>query len=406
MKKIKIAYYTVVDPLDKRSWSGIPYYLGQALQKHNCEVHFLGPVEVPALLNKFFRAVAKLNRILFNSEYFVKHSLLWGWYASRILKTRMKEHNYDCICAPGATTELAFLKTNTPVIYAMDATFNLISNYYLEDYKNISRLSKWEGDYLERKALGKSFLTIYSSRWAADSAVNDYGYNRNNIFITPLGANMDFVPPKDGIFKKQKNETLTLLYLAVEWERKGGYIAFETSLYLNNIYGIKTKLVVCGCEPPEEFNHPYMEVIPFLNKNIPEQSKRFVDLLSTTHFLVLPTRADCSLIVACEANAYGIPVITTDTGGVADVVKNGVNGYCLPYNAKSDAYAKTIAELYADKDKYNEMVSTCRQEYEENLNWDKWAEHFIELYNTRLAKQTKAFIKSYTEDKSANILYA
>lgn len=408
MKRIKIAFYTVVDPLDKRSWSGIPYYLGKALQKHGCKVDFLGPVPMPAFLDKFFRAIAKLTRLLFDAEYYVKHSLLWGWYAAGVIRKRMKGQTYDCIIAPGAPTELAFLKkTSVPVVYAMDATFNLLSNYYLEDYKKICSLSRWEGNYLERKALQKSALTIYASHWAANSAVSDYNYNRDNIFITPLGANMDFVPSGDIIYKKQENETLTLLYLAVDWERKGGAIAFETSLYLNNVYGIKTKLVVCGCVPPEGFNHPYMEVIPFLNKNIPEDHQQFVNLLSSTHFLILPTRADCSLIVACESNAYGIPVITTDTGGVSDVVKNGVNGYCLSYEAKSSEYARIISEIYSDKPRYNKLISECRMRFEECLNWDVWTKHFLNLYNARLAHKTETMDVQETAYKSGvNILYA
>ena len=43
-----------------------------------------------------------------------------------------------------------------------------------------------------------------------------------------------------------------------------------------------------------------------------------------------------------EANSYGVPVITTDTGGVADVVHEGVNGHLLPIDARADAYADLL----------------------------------------------------------------
>jgi hypothetical protein len=32
--RLRIAYLTQQDPLDKRSWSGSLYYMGQALQQH------------------------------------------------------------------------------------------------------------------------------------------------------------------------------------------------------------------------------------------------------------------------------------------------------------------------------------------------------------------------------------
>lgn len=382
MKKIRIAYFTIVDPLDKRSWSGIPYYVGKALMNHGCELDFLGPVEIPDLLNKTYCAFIKLNRLIFKKDYFVKHSLFWGWYAAKVLQKRMKGKTYDFIFAPAATAELPFLKTHLPVFYVGDSTFKLMSNFYLNEYGNISRLSKWEGDYLEKKSLEKSAHTIFTSHWAANSAMKDYNYSKSKIFITPFGANMDFIPSKEIIYKKLNNTKLTLLFLAVDWKRKGGAIAFETLKYLNNNLCLNAKLIVCGCVPPKEFTDPNMEVIPFINKNIPEQHERFVELLSTSHFLVLPTRADCSLIVGCEANAYGMPVITTDTGGVSEVVKNDVNGYCLPYDAQSNEYASKIAALWNNKDEYIKMVSSSRQRFEEVLNWDVWANHIIEWYNT------------------------
>lgn len=380
MSKLKVAYFTIVDPLDKRSWSGIPYYLGKALQNHDCEFDFLGPVKIPSVLNKTYRAFIKLNRLIFKKEYFIKHSLFWGWYAARILEKRMKGKTYDFIFAPAATAELAFLKTNIHVLHVGDSTFKLMSNFYLNEYENISRLSRWEGNYLEKKALQKSNHTIFTSHWAANSAMKDYNYDQNKIFITPFGANMDFIPGKEIIFKKIENKKLTLLFLAVDWNRKGGSIAFETLKYLNNDLGLNAKLIVCGCVPPKEFTDPNMEVIPFINKNIPEQHNRFVELLSTSHFLILPTRADCSLIVGCESNAYGMPVVTTDTGGVSEVVKNDVNGYCLPLNAQPKEYALKIAALWKNKDEYTKMITRSRNRFEDVLNWDVWATYIINWY--------------------------
>lgn len=378
-KKVRIAYYSVNDPLDKRSWSGITYYLGQSLQRNIGEVDFLGPVKFPAWLEKTLRGVAKFTRIFFGREYYTKYSFLQNWYSTRYLTRKMKGKEYDFICGPASCPALARLKTDLPVIHVHDATFKLLSNYYKE-FEKASRISKWEGEVLERKALGKSSFIVYSSHWAANSAMQDYQIPQDRLFVTPLGANMDFAPGRDIIFNKEKNGELTLLYLAVEWERKGGRIAFDALKHLHEVCGIKARLIVCGCIPPASISHPYMEVIPFLNKNKPEDHARFVQLLSTIHFLILPTRADCSLLVACESNAYGVPAISTNTGGVSDVVKDGINGYCLSYEAGGDQYANLIAELYQDKERYHNLIASSRKRYEEELNWDKWAERFREIY--------------------------
>jgi glycosyltransferase involved in cell wall biosynthesis len=379
-KRLRIAYYCVNDPLDKRSWSGITYYLGKALQRNVGDVDFLGPVLPSKWVDKTLRAVAKAVRMLSGEEYNVKHSFLNGWDAARQLRKKMRGKQYDCIVAPAASTELAFLKTDLPVIYTSDVTFKLISRYYKWDYEKIPAFSHWEGNKIEKKALHNSDGVILSSHWAARSAIKDYGYPAERIVVRPLGANIDFVPPAGHIFDKENNKQLTLLYLAVEWERKGGAVAFEALKELHAM-GVEAKLIVCGCIPPASFSHTHMQVIPFLNKNVKQDHDLFIELLSTVHFLLLPTRADCSLIVACEANSYGVPAITTDVGGVSDAVVEGINGYCLPLEAPGKAYAEKILEVYQNKELYHRLIRSSRQRYEEVLNWDKWAEDFRQLYD-------------------------
>jgi glycosyltransferase involved in cell wall biosynthesis len=382
-KKLRIAFLSVNDPLDRRSWSGTTYYIGQTLKNRVGDVHFLGPVKIPRWLDKVLRAIAKSNRILFRREYAVKYSLLLSWYTSRQLKKRMKGREYDCIVAPAASTELSYFRTRLPVIYISDTTFLLISNYYAREFRDLLPFSRWEGNQLEKRSLRKSSLIIYSSQWAARSAVADYGVPEDKLLVMPLGANMDNVPERAVIFEKEKNETLTLLYLAVEWERKGGPIVFDAFRYLRDS-GVPVRLIVCGCIPPADFSDPGMEVIPFLNKNETEDRRRFDGVLSSAHFLVLPTRADCSLLVACEANAFGMPAITTDTGGVADVVLDGINGFCLPYEAEGKEYGVLIRDLFADREGYRRLVLSSRQRFEDRLNWDKWAEGFKTAYRERI----------------------
>ena len=86
------------------------------------------------------------------------------------------------------------------------------------------------------------------------------------------------------------------------------------------------------------------------------------------------------MLAAAEANAYGVPAITTETGGVPEVVKDGINGYCLPYSANGNTYAALISELFIDESRYRELIFTSRQHFEKNLNWSKWAEGFRELF--------------------------
>jgi glycosyltransferase involved in cell wall biosynthesis len=377
-RRYKIAYYSINDPIDKRSWSGITFYLGQTLKRNVGEVHFLGPVKIPWILDKTFRVLQKATRFLFNTEWIPKYSLLKNIYAAWNLKRKMNGHQYDFLVAPAAASELAYLNTKVPIIYFGDATYKRYSETYEKEFRNLNLFSKWEGNHLEKRALKKSALVIFSSHWAARSAVMDYDVKPDKIEIIHMGANIEKVPDSEIIYKKEQNNILTLLFLSVDWDRKGGAIAFDTLQQLYNT-GIKVKLVVCGCIPPAEYVHPCMEIIPFLNKNEAKDLERLDDILSSVHFLILPTRADCTPLVNCESNAYGVPVITTNVGGISDAVKDDVNGYCLPLEAGALEYATLIANLFSNKEKYHQLIKSSRERFDEELNWDKFAENFYKV---------------------------
>ena len=90
----------------------------------------------------------------------------------------------------------------------------------------------------------------------------------------------------------------------------------------------------------------------------------------------MPSRQECAAIAFCDANHFGLPVITTNTGGITSFVKNGVNGYTLSVTSKSEEYAKLIFEIYNDETRYQNLCEVSRQFYEEKLNWKVWAMEF------------------------------
>src|SRR4028119_2142189 len=140
----RIAYYTINDPMDKRSWSGLTYFIGQTLQKNIGDVHFLGPVKIPWLLDKTFRGIQKFTRFVFKTEYIPKYSFLKNMYASRVLKKKMRGRQYDFLFAPAAASELGCLNTNLPIIYFGDATYKLYSETYEKEFRNLNSVSRLE----------------------------------------------------------------------------------------------------------------------------------------------------------------------------------------------------------------------------------------------------------------------
>ena len=147
------------------------------------------------------------------------------------------------------------------------------------------------------------------------------------------------------------------------------------------------ELIVCGCIPPRGVVHPRMKIIPYLDKNHEGQRKRLEELYAQSDFFLLPTRNECFGIAMCEANAFGLPVITTETGGVSGVIRDGENGFLLPYEARGDVYAERIARVYRDVYEYRYLVKGSRAAYEERLNWDVWGKAMKEVLFERVVRK-------------------
>jgi glycosyltransferase involved in cell wall biosynthesis len=350
-RRPRIAYFSVNDPQDRRAWSGISYYMVSALQTHCGDVTVIRPSS-GSPRPKVYRRITRS----------IRYGLSGG--------PRLRPAEYDVIFAPQSAPALAFLRgVDKPIVFVSDSTWNLYHNYYRHSYQ--APWKSWGREILERIALRKSSLLLYPSEWAARSALLDYGINPEKIRVIPFGANIDNVPPADRLPQKDISQHCNLLFVGVDWERKGGAIAVEALHELCRL-GINAKLTICGCVPPRDFLHNRVTVIPSLDKRKPEDRKKLNQLFEHAHFLLVPTRADCFGIVFCEGNAYGVPAITTDTGGVSGVVKSGINGYMLPVTAAGVDYGHVICDLYRDNDAYHALVHSSRRLYDELLNWDVW----------------------------------
>jgi len=381
----KIGFLTISDARNPRSWSGTYYFMGEALQRNVGDIVYLGPIETRlAIVGKLLNL---LSVKLFGKKYDYSRS---SWYARRVsilACRRIAAQHLDCIVAPAAASALAFLKrSEIPLVFVADTTFALINNYY-DTFSNYLSISVNDGHRLARLAMQRADIVTFPSQWAANSARNDYGIDQDKLHVIPFGANLESIPLKDVALQRRRSGECRLLFLGVDWERKGGDIAFETLLSLEEKYGIRANLTVCGCHLPEGVEHERLTSVGFLDKRVPAQAEQLSQLFIETDYLLLPTRKECFGVVFCEASAYGVPSISTDTGGVAGVVAEGRNGFLLPEAARGDEYARVIAGIEVDDKNYSLLCRSSRLEYDNRINWDVWARHIQSLLDELKGKR-------------------
>ncbi len=376
---LKIAYLSSENPTNKKVWSGTHYSIYKQLSTFG-EVTILGPYE-PKLRLLLAKFVNQFYLKVLGKRYSYRHSLFISKGYASYFNKKLKEKKYDYIVAPAASCELAMLETNIPIIYISDGTFASCLNYH-DSLKNLTQNSIKEGNFIEQQAIQKSTFTIVSSEWAKTSAIRDYKAAPEKINIIPFGANFDRLPQKSELEFLAPTEW-KILFVGVYWENKGGEIAYNAfKLLLEKGYTIS--LTVLGCIPPAQFTHPKMTVISFIDKSDPKGQEELNQIYRQHHFLILPTRFDCTPIVINEASAYGMPCVVANTGGVAGHLKAEKNGFLIDYSDKGKAYADKISHLIDHPQEYIELRKETRKLYDDLLNWNNWTEQVKKMLGLKL----------------------
>jgi glycosyltransferase involved in cell wall biosynthesis len=356
--------------MNRRSYSGSFYCMARALERHCGEVHCLGPVKTSAF-DKIERVFDQTARKIVGKGYDYSHTIHLAKKYANFFKGKVSLVSPDWIFAPVASTEIAYLENTIPIVYESDGPLALVQDYY-PSFSNYFRFSARKAHYIERLAIQKAALLIYSSHAAAESAIRHYQADESKIHIIPHGANFEDIPDRDAVLRPRRTDTCRMIFVGVDWVRKGADIAVDTLLSLRAM-GIPAQLTICGCIPPQEVHVPGLQIIPFLDKNDPVQHKRLHELYLASDIFLLPTRGDLSPIVFCEANAFGLPVVTASMAGIPDIVTEGENGFLLRMGARASDYAKVISDIWRNERRGSALVVSSRKVFEEKLNWDAWA---------------------------------
>jgi glycosyltransferase involved in cell wall biosynthesis len=80
-----------------------------------------------------------------------------------------------------------------------------------------------------------------------------------------------------------------------------------------------------------------------------------------------------------EAMAHGIPVIVPDTGGMSEIITNGVEGYKI--NGRDPKlFAEKCLEMMNNKPMYDRMAGKSRERIVKNFSYERMADEYYNIY--------------------------
>jgi glycosyltransferase involved in cell wall biosynthesis len=311
-----------------------------------------------------------------------RHPRVAGAYAAQV-ERRLESLPCDLVFS-AASIPVAHLGKGLPLAMWTGTTFAAMLNFY-PDYCSLSKRAVRAGLELDTRALERASVAFYASEWAARSAVEDHGADPQIVEVVPYGANMPISYSREDIgdiVQRRPADDCRLLFVGVDWARKGGDRAVDIARILNK-RGLQTELHVVGSAPDSAIDlPPWVKLHGFVDKSTDSGTARMRQLFETSHFLVHPVMAEAFGVVFCEAAGHGVVSLASRVGGISSAVREGVTGALFDVDASSEEYADYVWRLMEDRRGYEQMALAAFDEYQRNLNWEVQAKRV----GARLAK--------------------
>ncbi len=190
------------------------------------------------------------------------------------------------------------------------------------------------------------------------------------IFIPDSSVEKENIILSIGRIQKQKGQIQTLEFLnnfkKIEKDFKcyfiGGPSGKNGNEYLNELK-----------QSVEEFNlNTHVE---FLD-NLPQTE--IIDLFKKAKLMIHTSQFETFGLVAIEANAMGVPVLTTNNGSLMEIIENNKNGY-LTDSLLDGNVNNFVNNLFNDDAKYEEIFSSCIEK-SKKYDWVKTTNELESLY--------------------------
>lgn len=206
-----------------------------------------------------------------------------------------------------------------------------------------------------------------------------YGAESDKITVIKSGLNLDKLKFES---KNKINDTLRILSIGRSHFTKGYSYAMDAMAILKD-KNVKFHYTIIGVKDDESLLYQQsqlnLEDVTTFKETLPFND--VIDFIKKADIVLLPSLEEGIANVVLEAMALGTLVVSSDCGGMAEVVKNNETGFLVP---KTDV--NKIAEILQRISKielqvYNYLVSNAYKNVEKNHSEDIMIAKMMNLYN-------------------------
>ena len=318
------------------------------------DVHYAGPIDPAAIRrHKALSKILRLAGLQANFSFFSQQRL------------EAIAHEVRARSLPGA--RLDFFHGFTPwILTTPPRPYVAWSDCTFRDYIEIfHRREQFRSDDLERIEraeaawLRSAHRVLFTSHWAGERAINDYGLDASRVAFTGIFGEVD-MPARD-VYAGGKE----FAFISTNFEAKGGRIALGALRQVRRHHP-DAALIVVGDQPSSDAAEPGVSFVGGLCKEIQDEYERFEQILGRVRALVHVTRSDISPLLLVEAGYFGCPVISSRRFAIRELVDDGRTGLLLDEPFHVEIVAKAMRWILEHEHEYFQM---------RNAAWTKAREH-------------------------------
>lgn len=304
-------------------------------------------------------------------ERFFKSSLAWK------LRSRRAAQALDRLDDVGIVFQnhALFGVTHSPAVLFVDCTHRQSADNW-PDWNPLrgQQLQNWY-DREREQYLTRDHIFAFCEA-TATSLTNDYGIPEERVSVVGAGPNLDGLPTMPP--REDPGAAPMILMVGNDFRRKGGHVLLDAFQLVQRRLPEAT-LVIVG-EDAQGSRRAGVELLGRVHDRA-----KMAALYSRASVFCMPSLFEPFGLVFLEAMAFGLPCISTWTGGVPDIVLDGVTGTLVgpgDASALADALLKTLTTP-------GEAVSqgaAGRRRVETTFTWDHVVDRMLPVIE-RLAKE-------------------
>ena len=309
----------------------------------------------------------------------------YGVRVNRYLKKRLGDYQiiHD---NQSLSYALLHIQQNFPLVTTIHHPITRDHKLELENAKNWKqRLSsnRWHGFLRMQKKVAPSLKAIITPSHSSKIDIsNEFSVNKDFIDVVHNGIDTETFKPNDNK-KRIKNRIITTA--SADVPLKGLKYLINALPKIISLYP-DTELVVIG---RAKNNGETMKLIKKLNllphihfkSNLKEED--IVDLYASAELAVIPSLYEGFGFGAGEAMSCGVPLISTLSGGLEDIVK----GSCYEIEPGSSVEIENaVINLFDNEEEMKRVALLGRKRILEKFNWRQAAKGYLAIYEREITR--------------------